>query len=59
MVMMYPILCKVKFETLHHVFSKKDIWVQIAFSVFMNWVIAPLVMVSYLYNSRQRVDDLL
>lgn len=45
LVMMYPILCKVKFETLHRVFKKKEIWVQIAFSVFMNWIVAPFLMV--------------
>ncbi len=43
--MMYPILCKVKFETLHHVFGKRDIWVQIGFSIVVNWIVAPLVMV--------------
>ena len=46
LVMMYPILCKVKYESLHNVLGKKDIWVQILFSVVVNWVIAPLVMVS-------------
>jgi ACR3 family arsenite transporter len=45
LVMMYPILCKVKFETLHHIFRKRDIWVQIGFSIVVNWIIAPLVMV--------------
>ena len=44
--MMYPILCKVKYETLHNVLGKRDIWTQILFSVFVNWIIAPLVMVS-------------
>jgi ACR3 family arsenite transporter len=44
LVMMYPILCKVKFETLHRVFGKKDVWVQILFSVVVNWIVAPLVM---------------
>jgi arsenite transporter len=44
--MMYPILCKVQFETLHHVFAKKEIWIQILFSIFMNWIVAPLLMVS-------------
>ena len=43
--MMYPILCKIKFETLHHVFNKRAIWVQIGFSVVVNWIVAPLVMV--------------
>jgi arsenite transporter len=43
--MMYPILCKVQFETLHQVFAKREIWVQILFSIFMNWIVAPLLMV--------------
>ncbi|KAI9672153.1 MAG: hypothetical protein M1831_001966 [Alyxoria varia] len=44
LVMMYPILCKVKYETLHHVFSKKAIWTQIGFSIFLNWIVAPFFM---------------
>ncbi|KAJ5176043.1 uncharacterized protein N7482_001920 [Penicillium canariense] len=44
LVMMYPILCKVRYESLHHVFRERAIWVQIAFSVFVNWIIAPLLM---------------
>ncbi|KAF4638031.1 hypothetical protein G7Y89_g69 [Cudoniella acicularis] len=46
LVMMYPILCKVKYETLHLVFQKKEIWTQIIFSIVMNWVVAPLVMLA-------------
>ena len=45
LVMMYPILCKVKFEKLHRVFNSRDIWIQILFSIVVNWIIAPLVMV--------------
>lgn len=44
--MMYPILCKVKYETLHHAFRSRQIWIQIAFSIVVNWIIAPFVMVS-------------
>lgn len=43
--MMYPILCKVKYETLHLAFRKREIWVQVLFSVFVNWIIAPFLMV--------------
>jgi len=43
--MMYPILCKVRFEELNLVFREKRIWGQLAFSFFVNWVIAPLIMV--------------
>jgi ACR3 family arsenite transporter len=45
LVMMYPILCKIRFESLHHVFRTKDIWVQMAFSVLLNWIVAPFLMV--------------
>lgn len=47
LVMMYPILCKVKFETLHRALRHKEMWMQILFSVIVNWIIAPLVMVCY------------
>jgi ACR3 family arsenite transporter len=45
LVMMYPILCKVQFETLHLVFREREIWIQILFSIILNWIIAPLIMV--------------
>lgn len=45
LVMMYPILCKVRFETLHHLFRTRALWIQIGFSILMNWVVAPLLMV--------------
>ncbi|EEA19161.1 arsenicals resistance [Talaromyces marneffei ATCC 18224] len=44
LVMMYPILCKVRYESLHHVFREREIWRQIAFSIFVNWIIAPFFM---------------
>jgi ACR3 family arsenite transporter len=45
LVMMYPILCKVRYETLHHLFRTRALWVQIGFSIVMNWIVAPLLMV--------------
>lgn len=45
LVMMYPILCKVRYESLHHVFRERGVWIQIGFSIFINWIIAPLLMV--------------
>lgn len=44
LVMMYPILCKVKFETLHLAFRTREMWIQIAFSVLVNWILAPFLM---------------
>lgn len=44
LVMMYPILCKVQYEKLHRVFAHRQIWIQIGFSIFVNWIVAPLLM---------------
>lgn len=45
LVMMYPILCKVRYESLHELLSHKSIWKQICFSIVFNWIIAPFLMV--------------
>lgn len=45
LVMMYPILCKVRYETLHRTFRAKNLWIQVAFSLVVNWILAPLFMV--------------
>lgn len=44
LVMMYPILCKVQFETLHRAFRSRELWIQIGFSIILNWIIAPFLM---------------
>ncbi|KAL4937225.1 hypothetical protein BDV06DRAFT_216049 [Aspergillus oleicola] len=44
LVMMYPILCKVRYETLHRSFREKSLWIQVAFSIVINWIVAPLFM---------------
>lgn len=54
LLMMYPILCKVRFEILHRSFRTRALWVQVAFSVFVNWVIAPLLMVG-VHNVCRRI----
>lgn len=45
--MMYPILCNVRYETLHHILGQKALWKQVLFSVVFNWIIAPFFMVCY------------
>ncbi|GAB7356527.1 hypothetical protein MBLNU459_g7272t2 [Dothideomycetes sp. NU459] len=45
LVMMYPILCKVRFETLHLLLRTRFLWTQIAISFVLNWIVAPLLMV--------------
>ncbi|KAF1825628.1 arsenical-resistance protein ACR3 [Dissoconium aciculare CBS 342.82] len=44
LVMMYPILCKVRFETLHLLMRSRELWKQIAISFGLNWIVAPLLM---------------
>ncbi|EYE90428.1 arsenic resistance protein [Aspergillus ruber CBS 135680] len=46
LVMMYPILCNVRYETLHRSFRQKALWVQVGFSVVVNWIIAPFFMLA-------------
>ncbi|KAJ4138003.1 arsenicals resistance [Fusarium falciforme] len=46
LVMMYPILCKVRYESLHELFSHREMWKQICFSIFVNWILAPFLMLS-------------
>ena len=45
LVMMYPILCKVRYETLHKIMRQKELWKQMGFSIFINWIVAPFFMV--------------
>jgi len=33
LIMMYPILCKVRFETLHHSFRARTLWIQVGKSL--------------------------
>jgi ACR3 family arsenite transporter len=43
--MMYPILCKVRYETLHLLLNDRALWIQIGVSFVLNWIICPLLMV--------------
>lgn len=45
LVMMFPILCKVQYETLHIAFRSRELWIQVGFSIVLNWVVAPFLMV--------------
>lgn len=46
--MMYPILCKVRYESLADILKHPGLWKQITFSVLVNWIVAPFLMVSAL-----------
>ena len=42
--MMYPILCKVRYETLHLLLRQRTLWTHLALSFLLNWILAPLLM---------------
>jgi arsenite transporter len=44
--MMYPILCKVRYETLHLLLSHRALWIQIGVSFLLNWILCPLLMLA-------------
>jgi ACR3 family arsenite transporter len=46
LVMMYPILCKIKYESLYLLLSHRNLWIQLAVSFVFNWIIAPLFMLA-------------
>ncbi|KAI5849245.1 sodium bile acid symporter family-domain-containing protein [Tricharina praecox] len=46
LIMMYPILVKVRYEMLPRLLRLRELWIQIFFSVIANWVIAPLFMLA-------------
>lgn len=58
LVMMYPILCKVRFETLHLLLKTKELWRQIAISFVLNWILAPLLMVGLAWAFLPDREDL-
>lgn len=46
LVMMYPILIKVRYEALPRLLKLRDLWLHIAFSIIINWIVAPLFMLA-------------
>ncbi|MCJ1253614.1 hypothetical protein MMC24_001426 [Lignoscripta atroalba] len=44
LIMMYPILCKVRFETLHLLLKERALWTHLLLSFVLNWIFAPLLM---------------
>lgn len=56
--MMYPILCKVRYETLHLLLRSHDLWIQLFFSFVLNWIIAPLFMVGLAWAFLPDQEDL-
>ncbi|KII92144.1 hypothetical protein PLICRDRAFT_172280 [Plicaturopsis crispa FD-325 SS-3] len=45
-LMMWPILTKVQYETLPTIFRSRKIWTHLLLSLLLNWVVGPLVMLA-------------
>jgi ACR3 family arsenite transporter len=43
-IMMWPILTKVQFERLPTLFATRRLWTQIFFSLILNWIVGPFLM---------------
>ncbi|KAF7426030.1 hypothetical protein PC9H_008395 [Pleurotus ostreatus] len=44
LLMMWPVLTKIKYECLGRVLSSKRIWLHMAISFVLNWIVAPFIM---------------
>ncbi|KAI5450712.1 arsenicals resistance [Naganishia albida] len=49
LVMMWPTLTKVQYEEFPQIFRQREIWRQIAVSLFLNWIVGPFVMLGIAY----------
>jgi ACR3 family arsenite transporter len=43
-LMMWPVLCKVRYELLGEILKERKMWNQISISFGLNWIIGPLLM---------------
>lgn len=43
---MWPILTKVQYESLPRLFTTRNLYIHIALSLFLNWIIGPLIMLA-------------
>ncbi|KAG8971027.1 hypothetical protein FRB90_010623, partial [Tulasnella sp. 427] len=41
---MWPVLTKVRYESLPAIFSTRRIWIHIGISFLLNWIVAPFIM---------------
>ncbi|KAG8907784.1 hypothetical protein FRB99_002283 [Tulasnella sp. 403] len=44
LLMMWPVLTKVQYESLPALFSSREIWIHIGISFILNWIVAPFIM---------------
>jgi len=53
-IMMWPVLTKVQYEVLPLLFRSRRLWVHIIVSCFLNWILAPFIMLAVGMNAPNR-----
>jgi arsenical-resistance protein len=57
LVMMYPVFCRIKYEELGSLFKGRFMKNQILFSLVVNWIVAPLLMVALAWMTLPDLPD--
>ncbi|KAF9931908.1 hypothetical protein FBU30_009329 [Linnemannia zychae] len=57
LIMMYPVFCRIKYEELKTIFQGKFMKYQILFSLVVNWIVAPLLMVALAWMTLPDLAD--
>ncbi|KAF9584295.1 hypothetical protein BGW38_006948 [Lunasporangiospora selenospora] len=57
LVMMYPVFCGIKYEDLGDIFKGRFMKTQILFSLVVNWIVAPMLMVSLAWMTLPDLPD--
>lgn len=57
-VMMWPILCRVSPGSLIPLFRRRQLWQHLAFSVVVNWIVSPLLMLGLAWAFLPDKEDL-
>lgn len=57
LLMMYPVFCRIKYEELGELFKGRLMKNQILFSLAVNWIVAPLIMVALAWMTLPDLPD--
>ncbi|KAJ1978367.1 arsenicals resistance [Dimargaris verticillata] len=57
LVMMYPVLCKVRYESVGTILRQRAFWQQLSISFGINWVIGPFIMLALAWATLPDLDE--
>ncbi|KAJ1975202.1 arsenicals resistance [Dimargaris xerosporica] len=57
LVMMYPVLCKIHYESVGTILRQRAFWQQLSISFGINWVIGPFVMLALAWATLPDLDE--